>query len=211
MKLRSSRRIVALSAILTVIIGAGLIVCLPGGQAQSGPQQPDYSQVDDFLYGKRNLLQNDDLVITFDYFAGSGETRQVLFTAGTNNSNLNVLRFDQNTIPNGTAGCSNPQGCNLDYHYYDFFEPATGRFFNTVRDSTVLYPLQLDTAHNPLLVSMAGKTVGDSSPAAGLTWTTAQEVNFVIGATSFYSAVADFNGDGFDDLVMAWSVKLWIQ
>ena len=87
MKLRSSRRIVALSAILTVIIGAGLIVCLPGGQAQSGPQQPDYSQVDDFLYGKRNLLQNDDLVMTFDYLAGSGEARQVLFTAGTNNSN----------------------------------------------------------------------------------------------------------------------------
>ena len=30
----------------------------------------------------------------------------------------------------------------------------------------------------------------------------------MIGATSFYSAVADFNGDGYDDLVMAWSVRL---
>ena len=82
MKLRSSRRIVALSAILMVIIGAGLIVCLPGGQAQTPPKQPDYSQVDDFLYGKRNLLKNDDLVMTFDYLTASGEFRQVLFTGG---------------------------------------------------------------------------------------------------------------------------------
>ena len=196
MKQRSGGRVVALSVILTAVIAAGSGAGLRRGQAQSGRQQPNYENVDDFLNGGRQLLRNDDLVMTFNYYGPANDIRQVLFTGGTNDSNANVLTYDQKTVPSGQPGCSNSGGCNLDYYSYDFQSPATGRFFNTVRDTTVLYPLQLSNSNQPLLVSLAGKTVGGSSPAAGLTWTTAQDVSFVIGGFQFPSYVADSMATG---------------
>ena len=81
MKRRSSGRSVALSVILTALIVAGLSAALRVSQAQSGGQNPDYSQVNDVLYGGTHLLRNDDLAITFTYLSSS-ELREVLFTAG---------------------------------------------------------------------------------------------------------------------------------
>jgi hypothetical protein len=206
MKRRSGGRSVALSVILTALIVAGLSAGLRGAKAQSDGQNPDYSQVNDVLYGGTHLLRNDDLVITFVYQNPANEFREVLFTAGTQDSNANILRFDHSVnIPNGQAGCSTSGGCYLDFHYHNSgqLKFATGRFFDTDRDTTVLYPFHFLEAQTPLLLSLAGESVPTN--AAGLVLTTAQDVSFVIGGDLFFSEVADFNGDGYDDLLMAWS------
>jgi hypothetical protein len=204
MHLRRGRRAMMLSVILTALIVAGLSAALRVSQAQSGGQNPDYSQVNDVLYGGTHLLRNDDLVMTFTYQTAANEFREVLLTAGTQDSNASVLRFDHSVnIPNGQAGCSTSGGCYLDFHYYDFLKFATGRFFDTDRDTTVLYPFHFVESQTPLLLSLAGQSVPPS--AANLALTTAQDVSFVIGGTLFLSAVADFNRDGYDDLLMAWS------
>ena len=201
MKRRRGGRSVALSVILTALIVAGLSAALRVSQAQSGGQNPDYSKVNDVLYGETHLLRDDDLAITFIYVTQSGEGRQVLFTAATQNSSANVRGFgDYPVIPTGNNLC--PNGCYLDFHYYDQNKFWTGRFFNIDRDTFVLYPYQTSTALNPLLISLVGTTI-NSGP--GLTLSSSQEVNFVTGGNVFTAAVADFNGDGYDDLLMAWS------
>ena len=188
-----SHRVMRLSVILTAMIVIA--------QAQSSG--PDYSNVKDFA-ASTHLLRNDDLVMTFTYQNPSSELRQVMFTAGSTNSSANVAAFSAySVIPQGQAGCNTPGGCYLDFHYYDFLNTATGRFFNTDRDTTVLYPFQFSNQNNPLLISMAGQSFGTGS--ASLSMTTAQDVSFVTGGSHFISYVADFNGDGYDDLLMAWS------
>jgi len=206
MKQRSGHRVVALSVVLTAMIVAGLSAGLRIGKAQSGQTQPDYSNVRDFV-GSTHLLRDDDLVMTFTYQNSSNEPRQVIFTAGTANSNANPLNFSgQTIIPNGAAGCTNPNGCYFDYHEYDSLVPGTGRFFNTDRDTTVLYPFQFSTNNEPYILFMGGQVVPTGQ--AGLTWTGYQDVGFVIGATKFFAAAADFNHDGYDELLMAYSNPL---
>ena len=67
----------------------------------------------------------------------------------------------------------------------------------------MLYPFHFVESQTPLLLSLAGKSVPPN--LAGLSLTTTQDVSFVSGGDYFLSAVADFNGDGYDDLLMAWS------
>src|SRR5215831_6183963 len=199
---RFSHNVVGLCLILTATIVA-LSLSVRVGKAQSAGQQPDYSKVDNFLNGGTQLLRNDDLAVTFTYRNAANQSRQVMFTGGSTDSIANFVRFDQNmVVPEGQAGCKTKGGCYLDFQYYDSVNTATGRFFNIDRDTTVLYPFQFDNSNNPLLLSMAGKTIGN---LAGLNLTTAQDVTFVTGGTQFKSYVADFNGDGYDDLLMAWS------
>ncbi len=203
MKHSNNLRVAALSLILTALVAAGLIAGLRGGHAQSGGQAPDYSNVDDFTNGRTHLLRNDDLVMTFNYLSASNESRGALFTAGTTDSSPTFLNYDQHTIPSGTPGCTNSAGCNYDYHQFIGTTPNLGRFFNTARDTAVHYPVLLDGY--PYLVSLDGRTTTSSPPAAGLTWLSAQSINFVTGGSSFLAAVADFNHDGFDDLLMGYS------
>ncbi|MGH9845624.1 MAG: FG-GAP repeat domain-containing protein, partial [Blastocatellia bacterium] len=203
MNQRRAAGIVALSLTLVALLAAGLTGSLRGSRAQSGGGQPDYSKVDDFTNGATHLLRNDDLVMTFNYQSASNESRGALFTAGTADSTPTFLNYDQQTIPSGTPGCTNSAGCNYDYHQFIGTTPALGRFFNTVRDSAVHYPVLLDGY--PYLVSLDGRTTTTSPPAAGLTWTSAQPIDFVTGGNSFLAAVADFNHDGFDDLLMGYS------
>ena len=128
-----SHRVMRLSVILTAMIVIA--------HAQS--TGPDYSNVKDFA-GSTHLLRDDDLVLTFTYQNPSSEFRQVMFSAGSINSSANVSSFNAySVIPQGQAGCNTAGGCYLDYQYYDFLNTATGRFFNTDRDTTVLYPFQL--------------------------------------------------------------------
>jgi len=202
MKLHTGRRIAALSVILIGLLASVLLVGLRGSQAQSGGQRsdPDYSQIADFTGGRTHLLRNDDLVMTFNY-QSNNETRGTLFTAGTAASQ-GVLLNDRRIIPQG-PGCTNSAGCQYDYHQFVGNRPAIGRFFNTDRDTVVQYPILLDGY--PYFVSLVGKTVTTPVPSAGLTWKTAQNINFVTGGDSFLAAVGDFNQDGYDDLLMAWS------
>ncbi|MGH9838282.1 MAG: FG-GAP repeat domain-containing protein [Blastocatellia bacterium] len=206
MNRRSCARIVALSLTLVALLAAGLTIGLRGGQAQSsgGGQKPDpdYSQIPDYTNGRTHLLRNDDLVMTFNYRSASGATSGSLFTAGTFDSQGTFLN-DRQIIPQGTPGCSTSGGCQYNYPQFVGNRPAIGRFFNTTSDTTVHYPVLLDGY--PYFVSLAGKTTTTQPPSAGLTWTTAQSINFVTGGDSFLAAVGDFNQDGYDDLLMAWS------
>jgi hypothetical protein len=146
------------------------------GRAQSGGTQPDYSDVDDFTNGETHLLRNDDLVATFSYAIGE-EGRQVLFSGGTNNSQASLVNYSDNTIiPNGQVACKNPGGCYFDYHKYEGGKPASGRFFNTTRDTTVVWPYQpksefANSFVDPYwMIWMDGRTVpvDDSPKGAGV-------------------------------------------
>ncbi len=200
MNRRSGAHIAALSLALTALLAVSLIVGLRGSLAQSSGSQPDYSTVNDFMNGGTHLLRDDDLVMTYNYLTASNESRGALFTAGTSDSQPTFLNNNQHTIPQG-PGCADSGGCNYDYHQFVGNRPATGRFFQTERDTTVHYPVLLDGY--PYLVSLDGSS--STPPAAGLTWKSAQSINFVTGANSFLSAVGDFNGDGYDDLLMGYS------
>ena len=195
---RTSTLTFALAALLAV----SLIVGLRGSLAQSSGSQPDYSTVNDFMNGGTHLLRDDDLVMTYNYLTASSEFRGALFTAGTSDSQPTFLNNNQHTIPQG-PGCADSGGCNYDYNQFVGNRPATGRFFQTERDTTVHYPVLLDGY--PYLVSLDGSTTNSTPPAAGLTWKSAHSINFVTGANSFLSGVGDFNGDGYDDLLMGYS------
>lgn len=203
-------RILVLFFILTLMITALLITGKPG-RAQSGGTQPDYSQVDDFINGENHLLRNDDVVLSFTYVNGAGEGRQVLYTGGTNNSQGSILNFSQNTIiPNGQAGCTNSGGCYFDYHRYEGQKPVSGRFFNTTRDTTVLFPLPYQPQDRTYPFTLAwtdGRTVGDSPAAAGLTWTGSQKIALGLPVYRMTAAVADLNNDGYDDILYTYSLS----
>jgi hypothetical protein len=85
---------------------------------------------------------------------------------------------------------------------------TAGRFFNTDRDTFVQFPFQalngLVGAQAPLLVSLMVDENNPNNPAE-LSWISSQDVSFITGATNFIAAVGDFNGDGYDDLLMGYS------
>lgn len=196
-----SARVVALSLAVVALL-AGLTFMLRSSHAQSGGQQPNYGNVDDFLNGGRHLQRNDDLVITYTYNVGSNN-RSHLLAGATSNSQVSEYG-DSSIVPPWVQGCGTQGGCAFDYNTYTATYPATGRFFNTLGDSTVYYPFQINL-QTPLLVSLAGKTV--SNTWASYSWISENDVTFVTGADTFLSAVGDFNGDGFDDLLMAYSTQ----
>ncbi len=206
-------RVLLLSLLLTALTAVGWVVSLRDSLAQSGGTAPDYSTVDDFTGGRPHLLRNDDLVLTYDYVGGGGEIteRSILFSAGTTNSTPTFTNYKQPIIPNGQVACTTSGGCSYDFMRYNASTKAVaGRFFNTVKDTVVQYPMTPTVnPYNPLyLVAMTGTTNNGTPPAAGLTVTSAQEITSIVIteydnlANNYYAEVADFNQDGFDDLAM---------
>lgn len=199
-------RILLLSFLLTALTAVGMWAEFRNSLAQSGGA-PDYSTVDDFTNGLDHLLRNDDLLMTFYYARSSGEGRNVLFTAGMNDSSPTFESFDQQkVIPNGQAGCTDSNNCYFDYHAYSGGNvPAAGRFFEVDRDTSVIVPFQFSTSNAPQLISLSGQSVGNAPSGAKTTWLSTQDASFLKSFTSFLNVVADFNGDGYDDLLMGYS------
>ena len=207
------KRTLTLTMILMAMIFA-MSVGLRSGKAQSNGQQPDYSNVDDFVNGATHLLRSDDLVMTFAYFRNDNAslTRDVLFSAGTQNTHGYFESFDQVKIVPDTWGadwtCNDPDGCYADYPFHGS-APVTGRFFHSDRDQTLLWPFDTNKSYTSLVV-VEGQTAG-AGPQAGLKqWSSVSNIDFVRNAQRKWvcdycvSAVADFDADGYDELFMGY-------
>jgi hypothetical protein len=112
MNRRRGARIVALSIMLMALTAAGMLAGSRDSQAQTNAQQPDYSQVKDFLNGQKHLLRNDDLIINWTgeaFVQGSGGgfyQSAGSFSAATLHSNLMVQQIP--SVPSTIPGCAPP-------------------------------------------------------------------------------------------------------
>lgn len=142
------------------------------------PALPDYSQVDDVLNGKRNLLRDDDFVIGFTA-AGLSE----VLSGSTDDSKATLNALD--SYPNAEFGGA---------------EFAAGRFFNAGHD----FVMQLGEGGVLYAASLLER---QSDSGLGYLDTNQSFSNLPIipgPGYQFVSAVADFNGDGYDDIALGY-------
>lgn len=172
-------RILVLSFILTLMISA-LLITEERGRAQSSGDGPDYTNVNDFLNGETHLLRNDDLIIRFQNPDAIVQGSYQAFY--TSNSTANPLTYAWDTNSDALPG------------------EAVGRFFNTSADLMVRFPDH--TSENTSAPPGLGAVWYSSSQGGGI-YLSRTDVPFVTG-TMFYARVGDFNGDGFDDVLMSW-------
>ena len=131
-------------------------------------QGPDYSNVNDFLDGRRTLLAIDDLVVSGIDANGKIYTS----TSTTTNSQLN---------PATTSSVCCQQNSVI--------KTLTGHMFNLPSSTTVELVAAPTKTGSEILLPFIGKTGTGIHSAAGL-----------IGG-----AMADFNGDSYDDLVLSFT------
>lgn len=153
-----SRRVIALTAVLLGISSAG-----------ARAQGPDYSNVNDFLNGRRKLLAIDDLVVSGVDSAGQIYTS----TSTTTNSQLNP------------ASTPPPACCQLGA----VIKTLTGHMFNLPSSTTVQLVDEPGQNASQIRLPFVGNGGTGILTAPGL-----------IGG-----AMADFNGEGYDDLVLYYT------
>jgi hypothetical protein len=165
------------------VVLAVLLACVFSVRARA--QGQDYSNVDDFLNGRRTLLSIDDLVISGTVSAPTGSAMSML-ALGTTNSQLAPI-------------ATNTWGAGL-LNYYQVTKTYTARMWNTPNAATIvlgtnagIFPSSLSFPNLPYYVG--------SWPSYG-----AYFFDPVFGSHSYPAAtglaVADFNQDGYDDLVL---------
>lgn len=137
--------------------------------------QPDLSNVNDILEGRRMLLQVDDLVIS----AQNAITNSVTYYGELSTDSALVMQP-------GSLGYFN-------YGPLPEYSTVSGRFFNTAKDSVV----KLDTIHSLDRDSAELSVIGPGTTffSSPFSWSSGK------------MAVADFNQDGFDDIVLLGSSK----
>lgn len=145
---------------------------------------PDYTKVDDFLNGQRNLLRDDDFVIGYTATDASGNTRGEVLTARTDDSASTI---------NGIYPAPGPQSYTSKPTEF-----ASGRFFNTGTDSAVQFLYDDDKSSYQLRVFDQIDVYINPEYENQLDFLTAANKYF------FVSAVADFNGDGYDDIALGY-------
>jgi hypothetical protein len=149
-----------------------------------GDASDPYANVASALGVGGSLLRDDDIVVTLGNEIG--EQMQDRWVSSMH-----------------TTGAVNPQcadgaGCNYRYAAYDNEETSTvGRFFNIATDSTVQLPAINETSYP------GNVTVDVLGSAQQLT---SRPLPYGTDATTIArSAVADFTGDGYDDIVVAYA------
>jgi uncharacterized protein (TIGR03382 family) len=178
---RFTRRTKKLLTGLALSSGLGL------GTSLLAHADPNYASVNNPLGNRTHLLRDDDLIVTTGTeYANGAQTRWV--------SPVEGVGFTQCRFGVGI-------GCLMSGRNYDHdAAPITGRFFKTATDAIVVLPTSMDGV-SAKLFTMLGDPTGGGYSIVGQ----GQALDFT--ATAFgqvQSAVADFNGDGYDDIFLAY-------
>lgn len=183
------------SLIILTVLAAALIAALAGGvkerralaaaaQQQPTPTpppgtNPDYSKVDDILSGRRHLLRTDDVIVT----SVTGgyipiETKQILQTA--------------NSLPVKNVAAADFWNPSLR----TITGPLTGRVFNLPHDVLVTAYTVEDDGRPYFMID---------NPLPVEDWKGFVDVGTQKGSVINSFMMADFNEDGYDDLVLNWT------
>lgn len=188
-KLRHRRtfRLIAHSILFSAVVIGAATYGLRSSRAQSsgGGANPDYSKVNDFLNGTNHLLQNDDVIVSLDTQTVDNEYEGFYLPYYTSDSTATGL------FPSDDP---NPEA----YFTYLGKGEAVGRFFNTAIDTMVRYPDKIEEDSPAVLSALYYGAQGNK------VYLSKNQVDFITGGILFISRVGDFNGDGFDDVLMAY-------
>jgi hypothetical protein len=152
--------------------------------AESQAADPDFSQVTDILGGRRYLLRDDDLIVTAAWLnaANTVQTSSVC-NFPTTDSNRGSGAPVCNEFESGLAIPLVPQP----------IVTTVGRMFDLSSDVVAtIYTGAIDGG--PVQYSILANVFGTSSQLSGLTLDSAAQL--------ITAAMADFNGDGYADLVV---------
>jgi hypothetical protein len=155
-------------------------------------QEPDYSDTPDILNGQRNMLRADDLALVYQDVAAAAPYTNTVYTniLLTQNSQVAQAQFFTATATSGVA----LPGTEV--------QAAIGRMFNQATDITAVAAVEANVPNNggvALFVTFFDVAnnrsqrvlLGSANPAFGGS------------ATPLSVLMADFTGDGFDDLVVS--------
>jgi hypothetical protein len=204
-KLRSNKRLFTLALLLAAIAAIGTTVFGPrGAHAQSGSGgNADYSSVRNALAGFTHFMRQDDIVVKIGAYTSVNNTNfyPSSVSAITTADSSGTQNFDPFEIPRVCDSCS----YSTLYHTQDT-TIVTGRFFHTLQDTAVSYPSHRD--NQDWVEIMTGVRNGNGN--ASFQGNTAQPLPYGTNATTLSQGyAADFNGDGFDDLLMTFSDYTW--
>jgi hypothetical protein len=160
-----------------------------GDSADAGSDGGDlYANVQSPFGSESHMLRDDDLVLTL-----GNESSQV---AGMQNSWISPISTS-NAV--GTQ-CAYGASCPQTFLEYDFEQPPViGRFFNTPEDTIVQTPANFGDPNSFNILSLNGSA---GTYQFGFTQGLPYGTN---ATTTSISAVADFDGDGYEDLLQIYS------
>jgi hypothetical protein len=167
-----------------------VLLCLPGicstASAQSNPP-PNFQNNNDILNGQRTLLRDDDLsIMGWRTFPNQGYPYTVTTPYAVNSKN-------------GTATNVGPDG-PVFYNGRDRVRrPFVGRAYKSDHDQVLTIMSTTATGEGPIYPQL-GVLVTDNNTSVAAP----SPLNYYVAAsyTTFSAAMADFNGDGYADIVM---------
>jgi len=158
----------------------------------------DYTDVRSALGGVTHLMRQDDVVVNLGGYTpanGTGYTAATLSGITTANSK-GTQNYDGFEIPQECDSCPyatlyNAQDTTV----------TTGRFFHTSQDTVVSYPSRRQ--NQDLVDIMTGTRNANGN--ASFQWNTSQPLPYGTNSTTVSQGYpGDFNGDGYDDLLMVY-------
>jgi MYXO-CTERM domain-containing protein len=197
-----ARKPVTSLAALTLAFGAVAASAVAAHAGAPAPVQIDsvestsdpYANASSPFGADMHLLRQDDILLTLGNENASAASMQ--------NRWLSTI----DSPPGSGTQCAMDTGCDYTYAAYDLEQSsAVGRFFDTPSDSIVQFPSY------PSSISGRSPTGGftfDTLTAGtkGYALASSQALPYGTNATTTArSAIGDFNGDGYDDVLMVYS------